>query len=288
MVRFILLLLASCLVFAADKAPADPPLGPYEEAMLKFKQSRDKALIGSALDALDRAIKIDPKRLDAYFYRAEIFSVQNKFPEAIADYTKVIELDPKASTAYDKRGWEEFKLGQMDRAIEDFDRYIALEPRREPYHWQRGIAYYYAGKYEQGRKQFELHQTVNPNDVENGVWHFMCVARASGFDKARETMLPISGDARVPMTEIYELFRGKATPDDVMKAIEKGEPDKRELDTRKFYAELYLGLYFEAKGDNAQAYDHIKRAAMASRGDDLMGYVARVHFKRLLAPATVK
>ena len=116
----------------------------------------------------------------------------------------------------------------------------------------------------------------------------MCVARESSFEKARESMIPVSGDYRVPMTEIYELFRGKATPDDVLKATRKGNPSDTELEARRFYAHLYLGLYFEAKGEKEQAYEHIKRAATEFHAEHFMGDVARVHFKRLLAPPGAK
>jgi lipoprotein NlpI len=124
---------------------------------------------------------------------------------------------------------------------------------------------------------------VNPHDVENGVWHFICAARESSFEKARAAMLPISGDTRIPMREVYELFAGKGTVEDVLKAAKRGNPSGPELDGRMFYAHLYLGLYFEAKGEKEKAYEHIKAAATEFPQDDYMGDVAKVHFKRLLA-----
>ena len=238
------------------------------------------------MEAFDKAIKLDPTRVAGYFFKGDVLAGQKKREEAIAAFTKVIELDPKASTAYRKRGEERFKLGEIDKSVEDFDQYVALEPRQEPYLWQRGIALYYAEKYAKGRRQFDVHQAVNPNDVENGVWQFICAAREKSFEQARAGMLSISGDRRVPMTEIYELFKGKGTVDDVWKAVKKGEPDALEMDNRKFYAELYLGLYFEAKGEAEKAYEHIRRAATEFRAEHAMGDVARVHFKRLLAAKT--
>jgi lipoprotein NlpI len=220
--------------------PPIPPLDPYREAIVTYKEAAGKGLMGKALEALDRAIKLDPNRYDAYFYRAGIFSVQNKPEAAIEDYSKVIELDPKASTAYNNRGWEQFKLNKIDRAIEDFDRYIQLEPKQEPYHWQRGIAYYYAGKYDLGRKQFELHQSVNPHDVENGVWHFMCVARASSFEKAQESMIPISGDRRVPMTEILRIVPRQSRS---RRCIE-GDEERESVGNRVGRAPLLRGIIF--------------------------------------------
>jgi lipoprotein NlpI len=288
MIRFVLAMLIAVSVFAAEKPATTPALGPYEELILQAKDATGKRLLGKALESLEQAIKLDPKRFDAYFLQGQILAAQRKSEEAIKSFSKVIEIDPKASTAYEDRGEEKFKLGQIDAAIEDYNRYIALEPQQEPYHWKRGIAYYYAGKYGLGRKQFELHRTVNPNDVENGVWHFMCVAREKGFEKARESMMPIFGDYRVPMSEVYEMFRGKATADDVMKATQKGDPSKVELEARQFYAHLYIGLYFEAKGDKEKAYEHIKSAATEFEDFPPMGAVARVHFQKLLEQAGAK
>lgn len=284
MLRALFVLLALLPLHAAETVIRDAP--EYEGLIIDAREAERKGLLGRALEILDKAVALDASRRDAYFFKGHILATQRKSEEAIAQFTKTIELDPKASTAFNLRGWEEFRLGQVEKAVSDFDKYIALEPRQEPYHWQRGIALYYVKRYSDGRKQFESHQTVNPNDVENGVWHFLCVARGEGLEKARAAMLPISGDVRIPMTEVYELFKGKATPDDVLKAAQKGNPSERALENRLFYAHLYLGLYFEALGDEKQAYEHIKRAATEFQSDDPMGDVARVHFKRLLQPAT--
>lgn len=268
---------------AADVVTEPRDATPYESAVIEGREAQRKGLLGKAIDAFDKAIKLDDKQVAGHFFKGETLSLQRKSEAAMVEFSRVIELDPKASSAYRKRGEERFKLGDIEKSIEDFNRYIALEPRGEPYLWQRGIALYYAGKFAEGRRQFELHQAVNPNDVENGAWHFLCAAREKGFEKARENMLSISGDRRVPMTEIYELFRGKATIEDVWKATKKGDPLPIELDDHRFYAHLYIGLFHEAKGDAEKAYENIKAAATEFRAEHYMGDLARVHFKRLLA-----
>ncbi|NDI17902.1 MAG: hypothetical protein EBY83_08090, partial [Verrucomicrobia bacterium] len=88
------------------------------------------------------------------------------------------------------------------------DRLVELQPEAEPELWQRGLALYYAGRFADGRRQFELHRTVNPADVENVAWHFACVARDQGPDKARQAIIPVGQDRRVPMREILDLFAG--------------------------------------------------------------------------------
>jgi len=156
-----------------------------------------------------------------------------------------------------------------------FDRVAAALPEREPELWQRGIALYYAERFADGRSQFELHERVNPNDVENPAWHYLCVAREKGVAAAREAMLPVGDDARVPMREILDLFAGRGDEADVLAAAGRGpEADRR---NQLCYAHLYLGLHAEAAGDAAAAQRHITAAAGTYRMDHYMGRVAGVH-----------
>lgn len=169
-----------------------------------------------------------------------------------------------------------FEAGRIAESAADFDRLVKADPAGMPYLWQRGIALYYAGRYADCRQQFERHRTVNPNDVENAAWHFLCVARAESPAAARKALLPVGPDARVPMRQVYEMFRGAMTSDEVLRAAGT-QPEAQ------FYAQLYLGLYFEAVGDGRRALEHI-RAAAADRYASAGGYmhtVAQVHLKLL-------
>src|SRR6185503_18234938 len=149
-----------------------------------------------------------------------------------------------------------------------------LQPDQEAQHWQRGIAYYYAGEYEKGARQFELHRTVNPQDVENAAWHFLCVVKSPSvsIEKARQALIPVARDARVPMAEIQKMFAGETSPDDVLKAGAAAGGQA------KFYADLYVGLYCEALGKQTEATRFIQGAAdnAAAKGN-YMHDVARVH-----------
>ena len=121
-------------------------------------------------------------------------------------------------------GAARFRLGDIDGRSRDFDKYIELKPGAKISHWQRGISYYYAGRYDDGRRQFEGYQDFDSNDVENAVWRFMCMAREDGIDKARKEMLKIGDDSRVPMRQVYDIFKGDLKPDDVFAAAKAGEP----------------------------------------------------------------
>jgi tetratricopeptide (TPR) repeat protein len=171
------------------------------------------------------------------------------------------------------RAISDFDRGRLEASAAGFDRVAELAPDVAPQLWQRGIALYYVGRYRDCREQFESHRTVNPNDVENAAWHFLCVAREESPASALAALLPVGPDPRAPMTEIYRMFRGEVTPEAVLAAGEQGGERGR------FYAHLYVGLYHEAFGRAGHARTHITVAAderFAAVGG-YMQMVARVH-----------
>lgn len=226
----------------------------------------------------------DSPQLSELFSAAQVASDKGDSKRAIELLDQAIKLDDQRADLYRWRGREQFRLGDIEKSVADFDRVAKLAPNLEKTLWERGISQYYAGLFEAGAKQFELYQTYHDADVENATWRYLCVARAANVEKARESLLPIKDDPRVPMMQIYDLYRGKLTPDDVLKAAAAGEPEKLELNTRLFYAHLYIGLFYEAAGDAAKAKTHIDLAANQHRIGHYMGDVARIHSERLAKP----
>lgn len=174
-------------------------------------------------------------------------------------------------------GVRAFFAGDIPAAEKAFDRVVAVSPETLPHLWQRGLVLDYAGRFADGRVQFERHQTVNPHDVENAAWHFLCVAKLEGLAAARAALIPIAGDGRVPMREIHAFYAGTGTAEAVLRAADAdGMPTPDERD-HLCYAHLYLGLYYEVAGDAAKARSHMRNAAIDHRMDHYMGKVAQVH-----------
>lgn len=177
-----------------------------------------------------------------------------------------------AAEAIFRRAIFDFEQGRLEDAAAGFDTVAELLPAQAPYLWQRGIALYYVARYGDCREQFESHRTVNPNDVENAAWHYLCVAREESPESARAALLPVGPDSRVPMQEIYELYRGDLAPDAIL-------PAAGDRPSAQFYAHLYLGLYHEAQGQADAALRHIRAAADGRyrRSGGYMHMVAEVH-----------
>ncbi len=165
----------------------------------------------------------------------------------------------------------DFQAGRIEESVEGFDDVARLVPAFAPQLWQRGIALYYAERYQDCRAQFESHRLVNPNDVENAAWHFLCVARSESPAEALSALLPVGPDARVPMRQVYQMFAGDLGPEDVLRAGNGGT-------LSEFYAYLYVGLYYEAIGDGPGSLRNIQAAAADRyRGGGYMHTVARIH-----------
>jgi lipoprotein NlpI len=185
-----------------------------------------------------------------------------------------VQAQPAPQSAQEtfSRAVADFERGRFVESAAGFDSLIKIQPESAAQLWQRGIALYYANRFRDCRAQFELHRTVNPDDVENAFWHFLCVARAESPEKARAALLPVGPDSRVPMRQVYMMLRGSQTPDEVLAAAGAAP-------AAQFYARLYVGLYADALGKHDLALEQI-RAAAADRFEAAGGYmhmVARVH-----------
>jgi lipoprotein NlpI len=184
--------------------------------------------------------------------------------------------DDTLETAEDHvvNGMRLFRENKIAESIREFDKAASLDPRWAPRLWQRGISDYYAGEFKQGRQQFELHKRVNPHDVENATWHFICVARLEGVEAARKSLMVIdvSRDTRVPMRQIYRFYGGRGSQKEIL--------DAAHSELELMYAHLYLGLYYEASGDEQAARKQMLKAAAAKLTNHYMHDVAKIHLQQ--------
>jgi lipoprotein NlpI len=234
----------------------------------------------AALALCDKAVASDSTNAQPLLWRAPFLERARRYDEGIRDLTAALKLVPVAPVTLQRRGELNFKAGHFNESVADFDRVIELAPNQAPHHWQRGISLYYAKRFEDGRKQFEQHQTVNPNDVENAAWHFLCAAREKGVTNARVIMLKAGRDDRVPMKEIEDLYRGIGSAELVLSAAQRSTKENSDAHAL-FYAHLYLGLYFDVLGEVTKSRGHILKASNEFGTDNYMGDVARVHLRQL-------
>ncbi len=191
-------------------------------------------------------------------------------------------LDPKSpSPRHHQRAEILFRLGRFSESVADYS--VAArggEPHDEDSCWERGLALYYAGDQAAGAAQFARYHSVGATDVENGLWHFLCLAEAEGVEKARGALLDYTRMREAPFPALWALYRGEGSVDAVMTAAESGEDLDR--GRRLFYAHYYVGKYYEAMKDFYRAREHVAKA-LAQSLPYFMDDCAREDLRRLEA-----
>lgn len=79
-----------------------------------------------ALNAFNKAIKLNPKNTEAYFNRGSAHDELGNYEQAIVDYNKAIKLNPIYIDAYLNRGFAYNNLGKINKAIADIKKAARL------------------------------------------------------------------------------------------------------------------------------------------------------------------
>lgn len=89
--------------------------------------SSDTALVDEAIAAYQKALDVNPKNGDSWYYQGRCYEVIGDWEKALFDLQKATELDP--SDAYNWLGLGEVYdgLGQQDKATEAFRRAVQLD-----------------------------------------------------------------------------------------------------------------------------------------------------------------
>jgi tetratricopeptide (TPR) repeat protein len=112
-------------VFMRELAPAEviAHLASNQAVALSVQGRLDEALA-----RYDRALKLSPRLVVAWYNRGLDLMNAGRLREAVASFTRAIELHPWDAQAHNNRGLALLKLGNRDAARADFQRALELEP----------------------------------------------------------------------------------------------------------------------------------------------------------------
>lgn len=211
-----------------------------------------------------------------------------RLDKEIARLTAEIDKSPKTVDLYSRRGDANFFRANFTEAVADFEKMVELQPDLDTSHWRKGIAYFYAKRYKEAARQFEIYHSFDNVDRENGIWRYLSQTMALGREKAREGLLKYEKDDREPFPDVYRLFSGELSGEEVLKHIHDAKLAPRDREQRLFYAELYVGLNDFVEGRKDSAERHLAEAvrnnwgAKAGGGPGWMWNVGRVHHDLLV------
>jgi hypothetical protein len=114
------------------------------------------ARCGKALDA-------NPADALAHHERAAAYSFQQRYEEAIRDYTAAIKLDPKLSRSLRGRASAHYGLGQYDKAVTDCTEAIKIDPNYALAYLSRSRAYEKLGKTDLSKADRDMAIKLDPS-----------------------------------------------------------------------------------------------------------------------------
>jgi tetratricopeptide (TPR) repeat protein len=93
-----------------------------------------------ALSDFSMEIELNPNYAQAYVNRSSVYGALGDYQLALNDANKAIELNPKSAAAYSNRGSAYIKLGENNRGIDNFKRAAQLgQKEAQEYLKSRGI-----------------------------------------------------------------------------------------------------------------------------------------------------
>jgi tetratricopeptide (TPR) repeat protein len=99
----------------------------YAMSLWKGKRAEDPDLDLHQIEILlKKSVAADAKFPEAHLLLANLYSAQNKYPEAIPEYVKARELNPDLADAYYRLGQAYVRTGQKEKAQEQFQVYQRL------------------------------------------------------------------------------------------------------------------------------------------------------------------
>src|SRR6266576_1878310 len=120
---------------AAERYPASQRLAIglgvalyyYAMSLWKGKRAQDPDLDLHQIESLlSKSLAIDPKLAEAHLQLGNLYSDQNKYAQAIPEYTRALELSSDLADAYYRLGQAYVRTGDRDRAQQQFQVYQRL------------------------------------------------------------------------------------------------------------------------------------------------------------------
>jgi tetratricopeptide (TPR) repeat protein len=96
--------------------------------------------LDGALEDYNIAVNLDPKHVEGYDYRADVWRAKGNIDRALVDYEMAILLDPTYAAAYYSRGRVYETRGDIDKARADYNAALAVPEKDRIAKWAQDQA----------------------------------------------------------------------------------------------------------------------------------------------------
>jgi tetratricopeptide (TPR) repeat protein len=139
------------------------PVVGFGQANKLFRQATRTSDLSEKITLLTQVIEIEPRNLDAYFYRAIAKNDLGDYHGAIVDYSKIIVEEPDADTYYN-RGNSRYSIKDYTGAKEDYAKAYMLDENFTDALYSLACVKLDLEEYEAAIEDFSTVLKVAPND----------------------------------------------------------------------------------------------------------------------------
>ena len=145
-------------------------------------------LYDDALALCNEAIMLDPEAIDAYAYRARIYSHNKEYEKAMTDANKAIGLESILSRsvphAWHVRGGINFKQDDYDAAFSDYSTAIKKDPQWSWPYINRGILHATLKNYDKAMKDLDKAVLLDSTEPQAYFNRAVVYGKLGEYDKA--------------------------------------------------------------------------------------------------------
>lgn len=158
---------ALVLVLAATAYAQRPNQGEDESATFvdEGRAALRKGQLDDAAKALDQAISLNPRRVDAYVLRSAVFTAKKQYSDGIAILRRAKTLAPQDTAVLTALGSELVLAGQRDEGIPLLQQAVAKEPGRYDAQLLLGHYWHDTGKWPDAIAAFEAYFAKRPAEL---------------------------------------------------------------------------------------------------------------------------
>jgi tetratricopeptide (TPR) repeat protein/Zn-dependent protease len=112
-----------------------------------------------------RAIQANPKQVEPYLQRADLYFALQQSERAIAECSRAIQISPRSTEAYRRRGGFHHTMGNLENAIADYQKVLTLQPKDKMAQKTLGELYQKQGNLQRALHHYDRLLTLDKKDL---------------------------------------------------------------------------------------------------------------------------
>lgn len=250
----------------------------YADALTSSKNK----FLDKAMEYIDKAIALDPRSVDAYIIKGDIYTEKNMGTEAASNYNKALDIDKLAVKAILRKAVLYRRTTSYDVAIETLNEALKIDPSFAPAYRELGENYFLKNNMDRAKEEYKKYLSLSKNNLSARLRYAGLLFRTKDYQNAlteAEQLLQANPDNVTALrirayaaleTGNYKL--AKETLDMIFKKVDKSKIAVRDLE--------YYGKASQKAGDDSTAVVYYRQAYdMDSTRSDLLNEVASTLFK---------